>query len=311
MVPAAEVDATTQKVVAYVRGLLWCVATYATGSCPDLAFSFPRCSVDGISAANIANHAPLLTAEQLESCQGSSVPLGPLACAVAVLPVSEVRNLILPTAPCLAPLLERGGLLAEVARLESCAECRCLESSLAAVSPGSKKGAKRRKALESHRRQHSDIEDVSLPALDAEVQRLCREAPCEEARRLAPLLRSRLEPDSLCESSLRAAAVAGEELERVAEDEGNLEAEERDAEEEEDEAEDEDEEEETDEDEEDGEKAALASTLAIDHEDSMPLKKRARFDHQPLQACPATGHIVPMGQRARLGALADLLSGKT
>jgi len=40
----------------------------------------------------------------------------------------------------------------------------------------SKKADRARRLLEAHRRSHTDIEDVCLVKLDAEVRRLCREA---------------------------------------------------------------------------------------------------------------------------------------
>eukprot|EP00434_Breviolum_minutum_P046453 symbB.v1.2.042033.t1/scaffold9064.1/size4280/1 len=44
-----------------------------------------------------------------------------------------------------------------------------------------KKAEKNRKALEVHRREHQDIDSVSLEALEAEVQRLQREPPVPRA----------------------------------------------------------------------------------------------------------------------------------
>merc|ERR1711998_391627 len=91
----------------------------------------------------------------LVSPWGSTPAMEPLACAVAVLPVVDARALLLPGSPFLAPLLDStDGLLGEVIRLENCKECVKLERDILAVPPGGKKAAKRRKALEVHRRGH-------------------------------------------------------------------------------------------------------------------------------------------------------------
>ncbi|CAE7441058.1 unnamed protein product, partial [Symbiodinium pilosum] len=60
-----------------------------------------------------------------------------------------------------------------VAKLESCKECRQLTAAVVAGPVAGKKAAKHRKALEVHKRQHQDVDAVSLEALDAEVRRLC------------------------------------------------------------------------------------------------------------------------------------------
>ncbi|OLP94150.1 hypothetical protein AK812_SmicGene23890 [Symbiodinium microadriaticum] len=61
----------------------------------------------------------------------------------------------------------------EVAKLESCKECRRLTAALVGGPVTGKRAAKQRKALEVHKRQHQDVDAVSLEALDAEVRRLC------------------------------------------------------------------------------------------------------------------------------------------
>jgi len=286
--PVTVEDDTTAKVASYLGGLLWCLETYASNCCPDVAFKFPGSLVGGACARTIAEHVPVLCEDKLETCRRASLPLGPLTAAVATLPVSEVRNLILPTAPCLSPLFETGGLLFQVGRMEE--GLVSLQALVDAVAPGSKKGIKRRKALDAHRRQHSDIDAVSLPALDAEVQRLCENAPSIEAKRLAPLVRSKLEPDGVAGLLPPEATVPSSELHS----EG---------------AEEEEEEEESDGDE--NEEDDNEDTDDSDGEVHGHTAKRARLGSTPLQACPSTGHLVSTGQRARLGGLALLLNGAT
>ncbi|CAE8594154.1 unnamed protein product, partial [Polarella glacialis] len=199
-------------VEAYVHGLIWCLETYVNGFCPDFHFRFPRAWTPCASAELLLRHNKALADGLAPASDGSCTapaaspaaclasgsggglgrrggvapppplpPLSPLACAAAVLPVSELRALLLPTAPCLAALLEpEKGLLWEVARLEACTECGQLEACVAAVPPGGKKFLKRRRALDAHRRAHRDIEDVQLDALEREVQRLCAAAAAAE-----------------------------------------------------------------------------------------------------------------------------------
>eukprot|EP00747_Dinoflagellata_sp_TGD_P171954 gnl/TRDRNA2_/TRDRNA2_207248_c0_seq1.p1 gnl/TRDRNA2_/TRDRNA2_207248_c0~~gnl/TRDRNA2_/TRDRNA2_207248_c0_seq1.p1 ORF type:complete len:251 (-),score=27.84 gnl/TRDRNA2_/TRDRNA2_207248_c0_seq1:16-768(-) len=172
---------SVKGVATYLYGLLWCLETYTSGTCPDFHYRFPLSLASCASAPLIAEHAPHLDPACFEAARGASQPLGPLACAVAVLPVAEVRSLVLPSAPCLAPLLDGTcGLLAEVARLESCRECGRLAAIADGCPPGSKKAVKHRKALEVHLRGHKDIDTVPMDALDAEVRRLCSESGQDE-----------------------------------------------------------------------------------------------------------------------------------
>lgn len=181
--PAADAEAD-HGVSTYLCGLMWCVETYANGYCSNYHFRFPGSLKRFASAALIAKRAPSLV---LEYCRGNAPPLAPLACAVALLPIADARALLLPKAPCLAPLLQKGaGLLAEVVRLETCSECKLLMAA-AASAPAGNTAAKRRKALEIHRSGHSDIDSVQLVELEAEVRRLC--AASEEASSLAQWLR--------------------------------------------------------------------------------------------------------------------------
>lgn len=87
--------------------------------------------------------------------------------------MADAKRVVLPAQPALAPLLQEGGLLGEVAKLESCKECRRLTAALVGGPVTGKRAAKQRKALEVHKRQHQDVDAVSLEALDAEVRRLC------------------------------------------------------------------------------------------------------------------------------------------
>lgn len=201
-VPAGR-DEAAKGVGAYLCGLMWCLDTYVNGGCLNFHFRFPKTCKPCASATLIAEHAAAIPAAVFATVRDPLRPLSPSAFAMAVLPVTEVRALILPTAPWLAPILEEGsGILGEVARLESCSMCACLTAAATAVLPDSKRGAKRHKALQLHRSQHKDIDDVPLDDLDAEVQRLCQEfAGSEQLANYTGLVREVTLESSLAPSS--------------------------------------------------------------------------------------------------------------
>ncbi|CAE7463126.1 TRPT1 [Symbiodinium natans] len=157
----------------YLEALLWCLETYSTGKCPDCQRRFPPHLKEFASASLMVEEMPGLPAECFKARHRDGPPLSPLCCALAVLPVADARRVVLPTCPALAPLLQEGGLLGEVAKLESCKECRQLTAAVVGGPVTGKKAAKQRKALEVHKRQHQDVDAVSLEALEAEVRRLC------------------------------------------------------------------------------------------------------------------------------------------
>ncbi|CAL1132130.1 unnamed protein product [Cladocopium goreaui] len=163
----------------YVEALMWCLETYATGHCPDLQRRFCAALQHFASAALIAQQLPILEPGCCKALRSDAKPLSPMACALAVLPVADVRCWLLPQQPSLAPLLEESGLLGEVAKLETCRSCQRLTSSVVNGPTVGKKAEKNRKALEVHRREHQDIDAVSLEALDAEVHRLISAQPPE------------------------------------------------------------------------------------------------------------------------------------
>lgn len=161
----------------YLSGLLWCLETYTSGTCPDFCYRFPTILSAYASAPLIAEHAAELEPASFASTHKPSQPLLPVACAIAVLPLADVQTMLLPLVPGLASIFEPPhGLLAEVARFETCKECASLASAAEGPPYAGKKAEKRRKALEVHRRRHSDIESVPLDALDAEVLKLCRDS---------------------------------------------------------------------------------------------------------------------------------------
>lgn len=162
-------------VAQYLQGLLWCLSTY-TGVCPDEHYRFPRVLDKVASAVVLAEHLPSLTADDLTVVHTDTTPLHALTCALAVLPVTDVRSFLLPTAPSLEPLLDTHGILGGVALLEGCQQCAQLSQAVERHGAASKKADRARRLLEAHRRSHTDIEDVCLVKLDAEVRRLCREA---------------------------------------------------------------------------------------------------------------------------------------
>jgi len=161
----------------YLEALMWCLETYATGRCPDVHRRFDAAFAHFASAALLAQQMPLLEPKCFKAWHSDAQALSPVACALAVLPVMDVQCLLLPHHPSLAPLLEESGLLGEVAKLESCHNCQRLTSMVSNGPHMGKKAEKNRKALEVHRREHQDIDSVSLEALEAEVQRLRREPP--------------------------------------------------------------------------------------------------------------------------------------
>ncbi|CAK9036536.1 unnamed protein product [Durusdinium trenchii] len=161
----------------YLEALLWCLDTYVTGRCPDLHRCWSSSQLGHFAfAALIAQQIPLLEPSCFKAARRDTPPLSPLACALAVLPVTDVRRWLLPLEPCLAPLLETSGLLGEVARLEACGDCSRLSLLVANGPSNGKKAEKNRRALEVHRREHRDIDAVSLEDLNEEVQRLRRSA---------------------------------------------------------------------------------------------------------------------------------------
>lgn len=164
----------------YVEALMWCLETYATGHCPDLQRRFSAALQHFASAALIAQQLPFLEPGCCKALRSDAKPLSPMACALAVLPVADVRCWLLPQQPSLAPLLEESGLLGEVAKLETCQSCQRLTSSVVNGPTVGKKAEKNRRALEVHRREHQDIDAVSLEALDAEVHRLISTQPPPE-----------------------------------------------------------------------------------------------------------------------------------
>ncbi|CAJ1363331.1 unnamed protein product [Effrenium voratum] len=206
---ATSAGKTAEEASQYVEALLWCLETYATGCCPDPLRRF------GASAPNAAHVSAEALARQLggepgcfKAARSDAAFLTPLGCALAVLPVAEVRRLVLPFEPCLAPLLEENGLLGKVAQLESCTECAALTKQVVAGPVSGKKAEKRRKALEVHRRQHQDIENVSLEELEAEVRRL------QELRGDEPLGADAARP-AAGESSAQKAELAGAKHKRA------------------------------------------------------------------------------------------------
>lgn len=160
-------------VALYLEALLWCLETYCTGRCPDCQRRFPGYLKEFASASVMVEEIPTLPPECFKARHRDVPPLSALCCALAVLPVADAKRVVLPAQPALAPLLQEGGLLGEVAKLESCKECRRLTAALVGGPVTGKRAAKQRKALEVHKRQHQDVDAVSLEALDAEVRRLC------------------------------------------------------------------------------------------------------------------------------------------
>eukprot|EP00811_Abedinium_folium_P033085 NODE_6074_length_1708_cov_5.762808.p1 GENE.NODE_6074_length_1708_cov_5.762808~~NODE_6074_length_1708_cov_5.762808.p1 ORF type:complete len:484 (+),score=159.40 NODE_6074_length_1708_cov_5.762808:130-1452(+) len=183
--PEGGVTAAAEA-AAYLQGLLWCLEAIVNGRVPDYRFRPPKSLPVGASAALLAAAGDAVFSA-LPPARGPEQPLAPLVCALAMLPVASVRSLVLPAAPCLAPLLEVGsGLLGEVARLEHCTECEGLAAAMRAAPPCGKKATKRRRAFEVHRRDHSDIDAVDPADLENEVRRLCEASP--EAATLLPRL---------------------------------------------------------------------------------------------------------------------------
>eukprot|EP00927_Polykrikos_kofoidii_P067229 TRINITY_DN62741_c0_g1_i1.p1 TRINITY_DN62741_c0_g1~~TRINITY_DN62741_c0_g1_i1.p1 ORF type:complete len:657 (-),score=94.59 TRINITY_DN62741_c0_g1_i1:306-2276(-) len=160
-------------VTAYLTGLRWSLESYVNGYCRDFHFSFPNSLEPFASACLVAKHAPSLSPEDLVGGRRYLLPLRPFSCALAVLPLSQIREMLLPEASCVAPLINDGGLLGELARLEECSECKNLTASARAALPACK--ASIQASLETHRLSHRDMGTVLLE-LDAEVNRLCKGA---------------------------------------------------------------------------------------------------------------------------------------
>eukprot|EP00913_Durusdinium_trenchii_P034772 g32527.t1 len=146
----------------YLEALLWCLDTYVTGRCPDLHRCWSSSQLGHFAfAALIAQQIPLLEPSCFKAARRDTPPLSPLACALAVLPVTDVifsrisccfahlvAQLCCQPRPCLAPLLETSGLLGEVARLEACGDCSRLSLLVANGPSNGKKAEKNRRALE-------------------------------------------------------------------------------------------------------------------------------------------------------------------
>jgi len=149
--PTAAQAERAEGVRAYLCGLMWCLDTYIGGTCSNFRFQCPKSFNESASAARIAEHsATAVTPTAFSAVHEVSLPLIPLAFAVAVLPKEEIKRLLLPTTPWLAPLLEQG-----------------LLSTTDETTPIGKKDA--------HRQQHSSV-DIDVVGLEAEVQRLFEES---------------------------------------------------------------------------------------------------------------------------------------
>jgi len=148
LTPGTAQAERTEGVREYLCGLMWCLDTYIRGQCSNFRFQCSKSCTESASAARIAEHATTaITSTAFSSIHEVALPLLPLAFAVAVLPAEEVKRLLLPSTPWLAPLLEEGFL-----------------DSIDEMTPSGRMGGSRQ--------EQSSVDDIDVVGLEAEVQRL-------------------------------------------------------------------------------------------------------------------------------------------